>query len=100
VTPTKEQWTIGVIARAFKHVRSIRQFRVNGYRIDLYFPDHRIAVECDELGHRRYDADAEAQRQRRIEQTLNCSFVRYNPDARGFNIGDVVNHLITQIYTC
>ncbi len=95
---TKEQKTIGLIARAFRHIPSIHQFRVGIYYLDLYFPDHRIAVECDEDGHRKILLEAEAERQRTIEQALGCTFVRYNPDDNSFHIGDVINHIMLLVY--
>jgi very-short-patch-repair endonuclease len=97
---TKEQQTIGGIVRAFAHLRTVRQYRVPPFVIDLYFPDQGIAVECDEYGHRgwSYDPESEARRQRHIEQVLGCTFVRYNPDAPNFHIGDVINEIILAVY--
>lgn len=98
VAMTKEDKTIGVIERAFRHLNPIRQFRAAGYYVDLYFPDHNIAVECDEDGHRKIPRQAEAERQRVIEQALGCTFVRYNPDSRDFDVGDVINEIMRVIY--
>ncbi len=95
---TKEQKTIRQIRKALKHLQTIEQLRVGPYYIDLYFPDYRIAVECDENGHRRYSQDIERKRQNYIERTLNCTFVRYNPDGPNFNICDVINQIIQLIY--
>lgn len=95
---THEQKTINQIRRAFIHLTTIPQYKVASYYIDLYFPSHKIAVECDEQGHRRYLPENEIKRQKYIESTLNCTFVRYNPDALDFNIGDVINQLIVLIY--
>ena len=95
---TKEQRTIDQIVRAFAHLRSERQYRVASFAIDLYFPDQRIAVECDENGHHHYDPESEARRQRHIERALKYTFVRYNPDAPDFNIGDVINRIMRLVY--
>lgn len=95
---TKEQTTIRQIQRAFKHVNSIQQYRVPPYFIDLYFPFYKIAIECDEHGHKRYPLEAEREREQFIKQQLRCTFVRYNPDAPGFNIGDVIHQIIKLIY--
>src|SRR6266567_6764714 len=78
IATTKEQKTIGEITRAFKHMRMERQYRVGPFRIDLYFPEHQIAIECDEEGHRRYTQEEERMRQVYIEHQLNCRFVRFN----------------------
>ncbi len=98
IAVTKEQKTIGQIVRAFKHLRTIAQYRVAPYYIDLYFPDQRIAVECDEEGHRRYTREVENHRQTFIERALGCAFVRFNPDANGFNIGDVIHRIMMLVY--
>jgi very-short-patch-repair endonuclease len=76
----------------------VQQYKVAPYYIDLYFPDYRIAVECDEEGHRRYSPKEERKRENYIEQRLNCIFVRFNPDSPKFNIGDVINEIIVLIY--
>jgi very-short-patch-repair endonuclease len=98
---TKEQITIGQIRRAFIHLRMEQQFKVGRYYIDLYFPDNKIAVECDEEGHRnqhKYPQEAERKRQSYIEERLKCTFVRYNPDAPNFNICDVIYQIIILVY--
>lgn len=95
---TKEQQTIRQIRKSFGHLRTIEQYKVGLYYIDLYFPDYRIAVECDEDGHRRYPQNVECKRQNSIERTLKCTFVRFNPDSPNFNIGDVINQIIQLIY--
>ena len=95
---TKEQKTVKQIRRAFKHLTTIQQYKVAPYYIDLYFPSHNIAVECDEQGHRRYSKQEEDKRQKYIEQKLECAFVRYNPDDRNFNIGDVIHQIMMLVY--
>jgi len=95
---TKEQQTIRQIRNTFKHLQTKEQCKVGPYYIDLYFPVYRIAIECDEDGHRRYTQDDERKRQNYIERSLNCTFVRYNPDSTNFNIGDVINQIIRLIY--
>lgn len=98
VSVTKEQITANQIVKAFSHLRSIHQFSVRPYFIDLYFPDHKIAIECDEDNHCGYDSQMELQRQKYIEKALDCVFIRYNPDDRNFNIGDVIHRIMMLIY--
>jgi very-short-patch-repair endonuclease len=95
---TREQKTISQIVAAFAHLRAERQYRVPPYAVDLYFPDHRIAVEYDEHGHRNYNKKAETRRQQHLEQALACTVGRYNPDAPGFNVGDVINRIMLLVY--
>ena len=98
IVVTKEQKTISQIIQAFKHIPAIPQYRVFYYYIDLYFPQHKIAVECDEEDHRRYTQESEQTRQRRIMNALKCTFIRYNPDSKNFNIGDVIHRIMVSIY--
>ena len=95
---TKEQKTVKQIRRAFKHLTTIQQYKVVPYYIDLYFPSYNIAVECDEQGHRRYSKQEEDKRQKYIEQKLECTFVRCNPDDLNFNIGDIIHQIMMLIY--
>lgn len=97
INTTKEQKTLEEIKRAFKHLSFMAQYKVGRYRIDLYFPDKRIAIECDEWGHRRYTPEEETSRQIYIEQALGCTFVRYNPDSKDFHIGDVIYEIMMLI---
>ena len=95
---TKEQKTIGEISLAFSHIRTIPQYIVGNYRIDLYFPDYNLAIECDEFDHQRYHQGVDEKRQSVIEMQLGCVFIRYNPDCPNFHIGDVINQIIQYIY--
>jgi very-short-patch-repair endonuclease len=89
---------ITTIQLAFNHCPSVTQFFVSGYRIDLYFPSHRIAVECDENGHNDYHYKKERKRQDTITQLLGCKFIRFNPNSPEFNIGNVINKIMVAIY--
>ena len=90
----KEQSVIESIRDTFKGEDIRIQYTVLGYRIDLYFYEHKLAIEIDELGHNDRNTDYEIKRQREIEKELNCVFIRTNPDAADFN----TNRLKNQIY--
>jgi len=44
---------------AFCDYECILQYTVLSYRIDLYLPKVKLAVECDEFNHWRYNLEAE-----------------------------------------
>ena len=48
---TKEQTVLRLIKDAIEGEDIETQYTVMGYRIDLYFHKHKLAVEVDELGH-------------------------------------------------
>lgn len=58
-------------------IQLIRQYRVLSFRIDGYDAKANVAYEIDEPGHRSSKAK-DAERQKRIEATLGCTFVRIN----------------------
>ena len=64
--------------------KAIKNERV---RTDMYFSDHKFAIEIDEKGHTDRNQDEENERQAKIEKHSHCKyFHRINPDAEGFNI--------------
>lgn len=68
------------------------------YRIDLYLPKYKIAIECDETHHLTpAKKEADRRRQEKIEKNLDCYFIRFNPFENYFNIGNVINKIILRI---
>ena len=95
---SKERETLSCILKAFKGQEMKEQYTVDGYRVDLYFPSHKLAIECDEFGHKDRDIGYEVTRQKYIETKLGCTFIRYNPDAKDFDIFIVINSIMKYIY--
>ncbi len=91
-----EATTLSQIMKTFWGFSMETQYTVGRYKIDLYFVDHKIAVECDEQGHvtRRQE---DSQRQCYIENQLNCKFVRYEPHKSGFCIFEVCNIILLEM---
>jgi very-short-patch-repair endonuclease len=48
---TKEQQTLSAITNTFKIEKFEDQFKIGTYYLDLYFPEYKIVLECDENGH-------------------------------------------------
>ena len=69
------------------------QYRVLGYRIDLYFHNNNLAIEVDELGHAVRNLSNEIERQKVLEKELNCVFIRINSDEKNFNIFKEMNKI-------
>ncbi|KAK9827114.1 hypothetical protein WJX74_006939 [Apatococcus lobatus] len=65
--------------------------------IDLYLRKLKIAIECDENNHSAYDQLRESQRQKFIEEELGCTFVRFNPYAQGFSVGDPIAAIVDKL---
>ena len=94
----KEAGTIYTIQKVFEGISMKRQFSIGFFRIDLYFPEHKLASECDEHHHKDRDINYEIRRQKFIEDQLNCKFIRYNPNGKDFTIESVLNKIFQYIY--
>lgn len=90
---TKQSKYLQYIIDAFKHTEIKLEYYVKPYRIDLYFVKEKIAVECDEFGHKSKNKDDEKARENHIINVTKCTFVRFNPDAPNFQICDVIEEL-------
>ena len=94
---TKEQLTLSEITNLFKTEIFDDQFKVGPYFLDLYFPEYRIVVECDENGHSDRDENKEKSRMEYINLTLgidNGNWIRYNPDAKDFDMTKVMGQIL------
>jgi len=83
--------------RAFKGEHMVTQFKVDDYRVDLYFPDYNLSVECDEHGHKDRNPLKEKKRHNHITNQIHCKWLRFNPDEADFNIFDVINRIFIVI---
>jgi len=94
---TIESSTIANIQDAFNGETMILQYAVHHlYLIDLYFPEYKLAIECDEKHHEK-QAARDKSREEYIIQTLNCTFIRYAPQEKDFNIFKIINLIHTHI---
>ena len=59
---TKEQSIISKIMKVFAKEKMKLQHSILNYYIDLYFPEHRLAVEIGEKGHVDRDENKEKER--------------------------------------
>ena len=79
--------------KVFKHKKYKLEYLVDTYKIDLYFLNAKIAIECDEFGHQDRDAQYEIDREDFVKNQLGCKFVRFNPDKEGFCIFDTIHEI-------
>ena len=71
---TKEQTVLKSIKNAFEEEDMGIQYSVLGYRIDLYFHKHKLAIEVDKLGHADRNLSNEIERQKALEKELGCFY--------------------------
>ena len=74
VINTKEQAVLKSIKDAFEGEDMQTQYSVLGYRFDLHFHKHKLAIEVNELGHADINLMNEIERQKALEKELGCVF--------------------------
>jgi very-short-patch-repair endonuclease len=94
-----ESDTIKCIKEAFSGETMTEQYNVDKYRIDLYFDDYDIAVECDEQQHKTMSNKLkDIERENKIkEENPQCFFIRYYPFDKDFKIFNVINAIYKRI---
>ena len=89
------------IINAFKCENIKRQYICDKYRIDLYFIDYKIALECDELQHNvQKNIQTDSKREEVIKNKLNCEFIRFKPYEPDFNIFELFGKIHNRIVEC
>ena len=88
-----ENQTIGFIENSFNSVLKVkRQHTIGKYRVDLYFIDYKLAIECDENNHDDRDATDERIREEYI-LSLGNKMIRYNPNEPNFDLSNVLKQI-------
>jgi len=97
---TKEQQTLSPIGNVFKTEKIEDQFKVDKYYLDMYFPEYKIIIECDENGHSDRKPGDERERMDIVNEILNIDdsyWIRYNPDEYDFDISKVIGRIYRKI---
>ena len=94
---TKEQSVLTKIMKVLASKEILLLHYVLSYRIDLYFPKHRLAIEVDEKENKDINQYKEVERENPIKEHFDCKFIRINPDEKDFDmyaeIGKIYNHI-------
>jgi len=87
--------TIKCIMEAFNGEEMIHQYKIVPYIVDLYFPKYKLIIECDETHHRAEEnIKNDKERENYIKDIIqNCTFIRYDPYSKDFNIFKVINRI-------
>ena len=94
VINTKEQTVLKSIKDAFEEEDMQTQCSVLGYRIDLYFHKHKLAIKVDELGHADRNLSNGIERQKLLEKELNCMYIlELESDEENVNIFKEINKI-------
>lgn len=95
----KEIEIVGFIQEILTQVMIPFEFQkhVANYRVDLYLPKQKLAIEIDENNHADRDPYYERAREERIQEELGCKFLRINPDAPDFKLSLCVGRIIREV---
>ncbi len=85
------------IIRALEHFSCVPQYHVGKYRLDLYFPGEKLAVECDENNHTNYNQTEEKERYDTITHQLGCTWIRYDPYNPKFDTFELINQILQNL---
>ena len=87
----KEQSVLTKIMKVVSGEKMLLQYYVLDYKIDLYFPEHRLAIEFDHIGR-----TGDNERDEEIKEYLKCKFIIINPDRDDYDkyveLGSVKNY--------
>lgn len=88
-----ENSTVGFIANSFDGiVKTKRQQKLGRYNVDLFFPEYKLIIECDENGHIDRDANDEKIREEFLIG-LGNTVIRFNPSENGFDLSNVLKKI-------
>ena len=97
---TKEQQTLSAITNTFKTEKFEDQYKIGSYYLDLYFPEYKIVVECDENGHADRKPYKERDRMDYVNEKLemdDTNWIRFNPDEHDFDVSKVIGKIYRKI---
>lgn len=88
-----ENQTIGFIENSFQGVIvSKRQHIIGIYKVDLYFPEYKLGIECDEYNHIDRTNENEKCREDYIV-SLGNTLIRFDPNADRFDLSMVLKEI-------
>jgi very-short-patch-repair endonuclease len=88
-----ETQTIGFIANSFCEVVPCkRQHMFAQYKVDLYFPEQELVIECDENNHDDRDPHKEKEREDYI-LSLGKTMIRFNPNHTKFDLSFILREI-------
>ncbi|MFM7981078.1 MAG: BRO family protein, partial [Candidatus Fonsibacter sp.] len=73
------------------------QHNVSNFRIELYLPDQKLAIEIDEHNNADRDPSYEEEREMYIKTQLGCKSLRINPDSEGFKLSTCIGRIMSDI---
>lgn len=95
-----EAETIKCIEDCFFNETILREYIIKPYRVDLYFPEYCLIIECDESAHKRHQVDDRKREEDIISVYPNVKFIRYRPQEKNFNVFEICGRIHNHIANC
>ncbi len=93
-----ESRTVGWVENSYKGVvKTKRQKTIGTYYVDLYFPDYKLIIECDENDHKNRNQKEELERQNYLV-SKGYSIIRYDPNDKNFDGSIVMRYIHKYIH--
>lgn len=89
--PTETE-TMMFIQRCFCDENIVREYNIGSYRLDMYFVDYKLAIECDEEKHNNQQIQ-DQERQEYLETVYGITFLRYKPQRDKLEVAKVINQI-------
>lgn len=94
-----ENQTIGFIENTYANILNTkRQYIFGKYRVDLYFIDYKLVIECDENNHEDRDLIKEKIREEYII-SFGTKIIRFNPNTPSFDLSNVLREINTVLFS-
>lgn len=95
-----EAETIKCIEDCFFNETIMREYVIKPYRVDLYFPEYCLIIECDEDAHRKNQTE-DRNREEDIKNIYpQVKFIRYRPQEKNFNVFEICGRIHNHIAEC
>lgn len=93
-----ENSTIGFIENSFQGLLDMKRQQIfDKYRVDLFFPEFKLIIECDEHGHTDRIINEEKIREDFLIG-LGNTMIRFNPNKIGFDLSNVLKEIISVVF--
>ena len=80
------------LQEVYKEEKIILQHTVGPYKIDLYFSDYKLAIECDEYFH-MFQKEDDIKREMYIKEKLGCEIIRFKQDKKNKHFPELLNKI-------
>lgn len=79
---------INSIEKYYKNINIKRDYIICNYKIDLYFTDYNIGINCDD-----YDSQDTDRKNKYLINVLDGRYINFNHENKSFNFNEIINNI-------